>query len=516
MAFIRYKTTKKGRKYAMEVESYWDKEKKQPRQRVVRYLGTVTEEGIKRRRPQAIPRMALDYGDVKVLENFAEHLKLKQILEATIGPENAQLVLGLAMNKLIRETSYSNYHRWYEGSYIQKMLPFENPSSQNISRVLERVGLDERAIWSFFERWNNTIGISNTMMYDISTFASYSEMISFVEYGRDYQDTGLKQVNLGLVCAPDSGLPSYFKLYPGSIADVVTLGQVVDDLKYFGVKKNLYVLDRGFFSAKNIVNLLKQGDEFIIPLPAGTIQHNAIIAKHRAKAELPEHGSMLNKKVIFHIEGMTEIDGVSVKYVHYYDPERKARELENLYRRISKVEEELEGKPLIGGKPREMLVSTAGDLASCFSVSIVDGRIHLKRKKNAIARRVNKLGKMILLYNGSMDWETVLTTYRSKDRIEKMFSELKTDLSAMPLRVHKESTLKGAIFVSFIALILYSHLLRRMKEANLSQHYSADGLLLELAKIKMIEMTASKSTLSEISKKCRIILERLGINFDSA
>jgi transposase len=516
MTFIRHKKDKKGRKYAMEVESYWDKEKKQPRQRVIRYLGTVTEDGIKQRKPRQSPRRALDYGDCRVLNHIAEELHLMPVLENTFGLETARLIISLAMNKLIRETSYSNFHKWYEGSYLQHMAPVADPSSQGISRELERLGLDERATWRFFERWNTNLGVSPMMMYDISTFAAYSEMISLLEYGRDYQETGLKQVNLGLVCAADSGLPTYFKIFPGSLADVVTLDHVVDDLKCFGIKDTMFVLDRGFFRGGNIKKLVENKMKFIMPLPTSYTLYKNLIAKHRLKSESPENASMLNAKVIFHIAGDTEIEGVKVKYVHYFDPERKTREIENLYRRIQQVEEKINGTEFKGQSREQIFKDVPKDLISCFKMRIIDGLVHLERKKNAIARKANRKGKMILLFKGDLDWENLLITYRSRDRIEKMFSELKTDLSALPLRVHKESTLKGSMLISFVALILHSQLLRMMKESKLSANYSSDGLLLELSKIKMIEMTDGKLVLTEITKKCRTILERLGIKIDSA
>lgn len=50
--------------------------------------------------------------------------------------------------------------------------------------------------------------------------------------------------NLGLVLSLHRHLPLYFKLFPGSINDVVTLKNLVAEVKAFGITKSLFILDR--------------------------------------------------------------------------------------------------------------------------------------------------------------------------------------------------------------------------------------------------------------------------------
>ncbi len=107
--------------------------------------------------------------------------------------------------------------------------------------------------------------------------------------------------------------------------------------------------------------------------------------------------------------------------------------------------------------------------------------------------------------------EECLTVYRERDAVEKAFCSMKTDLQVMPLKVRTEATLKGYLFITFLSLILRMRLLKRMKDTGLLEHYTLEGLLLELAKIKRIRLANGEVITTEISKRQRTILETRGV-----
>ena len=67
-------------------------------------------------------------------------------------------------------------------------------------------------------------------------------------------------------------------------------------------------------------------------------------------------------------------------------------------------------------------------------------------RKNAISQAVNKMGKFILLHQGTFSWDECLALYRSNDVVEKGFDvrmilklcftpEDKQQLEGLPLRL---------------------------------------------------------------------------------
>ncbi|MDF0590815.1 IS1634 family transposase, partial [Methanotrichaceae archaeon Mx] len=71
------------------------------------------------------------------------------------------------------------------------------------------------------------------------------------------------------------------------------------------------------------------------------------------------------------------------------------------------------------------------------------------------------------------------------------------------------STLRGYLFIAFIALILRMKLMRMMIDAELNKRYSVEGLLTELEKIKIMILPNGEKMTTEISKKQREILDAL-------
>jgi transposase len=130
---------------------------------------------------------------------------------------------------------------------------------------------------------------------------------------------------------------------------------------------------------------------------------------------------------------------------------------------------------------------------------------------NAISQAVNRFGKTILLSSSKRNWDEVLALYRERDEVEKKFDDLKNELEVMPLRVQKVETLQGLLFIFFISLILRAILLRRAREAKLLDKSSVEEILMELSKLRAVKV-GGKWRLTEVSKKQRMILEKMEIN----
>ena len=52
--------------------------------------------------------------------------------------------------------------------------------------------------------------------------------------------------------------------------------------------------------------------------------------------------------------------------------------------------------------------------------------------------------------------------------MEKAFSYSKDDLSLLPLRVHREESLRGYLFITFLSLIVYMEIQKRLESVELS------------------------------------------------
>ena len=130
-------------------------------------------------------------------------------------------------------------------------------------------------------------------------------------------------------------------------------------------------------------------------------------------------------------------------------------------------------------------------------------------RNNAISDAGNRMGRFLLVYSGGYTPLECLSIYRNRDNIEKAFRMLKTDLDIFPMRIRKESTTRGMLFIFFILLIIRSTLIREMISSDLMKRYSLEKKPLELEKLHVVEDVSSKLTELERTRKQKDILEAL-------
>jgi transposase len=77
------------------------------------------------------------------------------------------------------------------------------------------------------------------------------------------------------------------------------------------------------------------------------------------------------------------------------------------------------------------------------------------------------------------------------------------------MRIRKESTTRGMLFIFFISLIIRSTLIRGVISSDLVKRYSLEKMLLELEKLHVVEDVSSRITELERTRKQKDILEAL-------
>jgi transposase len=146
-----------------------------------------------------------------------------------------------------------------------------------------------------------------------------------------------------------------------------------------------------------------------------------------------------------------------------------------------------------------------------FDLKVIDNRFEVAIKQNAVAQRMNKMGKYILFYSGDFDWMKCLSVYRERDEIEKSFKALKNEIDILPLNTHSEKTTRGFIFIAFLSLIIRTRLINMMREAKLLDKYSVELLLLQVEKLRKITLEDGQIFVTEMTKKHRELLHALNL-----
>ena len=73
-----------------------------------------------------------------------------------------------------------------------------------------------------------------------------------MKYRKNKENDDLPQINLAMLCGKESKLPVYYRKLSGNIPDVKTIENLLKDIDFLEIDKLTLVMNRGFYSVKNI------------------------------------------------------------------------------------------------------------------------------------------------------------------------------------------------------------------------------------------------------------------------
>jgi transposase len=459
MASRTYHHNKKtGVTYVYSVESYWDKEKKAPRNRQVCLgkLNKETGEIIPSQRKQkvaeraaAAPGIAASArvaGPCLLLDRLAEQTGLASLLRRCF-PDLHEEMLSLVYFIVQKGLPLSRSETWSSGH----LHPFGDAmASQRVSELLQMISETDRQ--KFLSLWLEKMTEHDYLCYDITSVSSYARGNEYILYGYNRDGEPLPQLNLAMLFGQKSQLPAYYRRMPGNISDVATLKTTMKAMDFLGAKAGMhFILDRGFYSEANIDEMLTRRHHFTMAIPSGRKWVEAAIDRHYETIASPEHYQQINETEALYV--VTELrkwgEDNRRTYLHiYYNAHRAAEEFDRFTRELLMYKRELEsGKRVETHEEhynRFFVVKETPKRG--LRVSFNDTEIQKHRKRYA--------GFFCILSTSIKDPMEALRIYRAKDAVENSFDDLKNQLDMKRLRVHTAAAMDNRIFLQFLALVL--------------------------------------------------------------
>jgi transposase len=285
-----------GNIYRYEIESYWDKDKKQPRQRS-KYLGP-KEKAITKKIKKALGlSVSKCYGNIFLLEEISKAIGLYDVLKGCY-PDHYKEILLHSFYEIIGESKNYLFHHFQDEHHFEDV---KTMYSSDVSKLHSLLGSDEQSKYAFTEKWIEKINPQHGIYYDITSFSSYATNNEYVEWGYNRDKENLPQINLGMVCCQKSGLPFFYNIFPGSIVDVKTIKNFIKHLVIYKLQDLFLILDKGFFSVSNICELMESDRNLslIIPLPFSLNLTKELIKKN-IDIKNPQNMFQYNEEILFH------------------------------------------------------------------------------------------------------------------------------------------------------------------------------------------------------------------------
>jgi len=284
----------------------------------------------------------------------------------------------------------------------------------------------------------------------------------------------LHQMVVGAVLDGE-GRPICCELWPGNTADVKTLIPIVDRLwRRFHIRQVCIVADRGMISQATLDDLEQQGWPYIVG------------ARMRKQAEVRDE--VLADRGRFRVvhaarEQSTDPAPLKVKevwvgdrrYVVCVNPEQVEHDRRQRGEIVAALRAQLRqgDKSLVGNKGYRRYLKVEGD--SHFAID-----------EAKLAEEARYDGTWVLRTNTKLATAEVALQYKKLWMVEQWFRSCKSLLETRPIYHHRDETIRGHVFCSFLALVLRQELQARL--AARGQHFEWADIVRDLERVQYVEV----------------------------
>lgn len=271
-----------------------------------------------------------------------------------------------------------------------------------------------------------------------------------------------KQMVIGVIL-DEQGRPICCELWPGNTTDVKTLIPIVDRLRgKFNIDRICIVADRGMISKETVAELRKavRSVSYILGVRMRAVKQvrETVLADKqpfetvyglRKKSKDP---SPLKVKEV--VVGKT-------RYIVCHNEEQASKDAADRTAIVESLKDKLKGpdKALVGNKGyRKYLRTSAGK------------RFELDTEKIESETRYD--GKWVLQTDLKASAKEVALRYKDLWMVEAFFRSLKSIMENRPIYHKCDETIRGHVFCSFLALVLFQELQLRLAERGWSAEWA--------------------------------------------
>jgi hypothetical protein len=371
--------------------------------------------------------MILDFGREFI---FSNALEIEGILKVftSILPREADTLLSLVLHKMLCNEANSYAEDFWRTSYCRIVYPKARLASQRISEFLKNIG-DEAVIRNFFSTYLKHIsskagtshhsvlidstGLPNDCKMSITATNVHNGVIS-------------NEVRLILLMDRKTGYPLYFRYVKGTIVDVNTLKETIEEVQEYGIDVDHCIMDAGYYCEDNIKELNAASIPYVIRLRGGNDIYDKLVEEHVPELDTPGNAVVYGKRVVF-------IKCVLINNFH--------------------------------GKDAFAYVSIDQEVQAQERAQIIIKASNCKFDTEKTKQYRNS-GVFIIVSKIKVDVKEILPLYYTRQAIEQVFDFSKNYANILPLRTHAEATFRGHLLISFMATVAIMTIDRLFLNAN--------------------------------------------------
>lgn len=208
----------------------------------------------------------LEYGQYALIKTVAESV-LSSLKKSFPEDRACQIFVYACLLYANGFVHLDQIHHYYEQSWLSqeyKSIPFKMGKTA-LGTLLDDLGRRTTRVVDYENA--AVIDSSSAIAIDGHAIRSCSDENDLGEAGYKFKCLKEDQVNLLMGYDINTGVPLFARMFRGACNDKATIEDIADLLEFSGI---LFVIDRGFYSAKNLELLSANDNTYIIPVPSNT------------------------------------------------------------------------------------------------------------------------------------------------------------------------------------------------------------------------------------------------------
>ena len=202
----------------------------------------------------------LDYGEYAI--TYVNSKEILSLLNECFNPQDAALIYVVSLIHFLHGFTYiKNFRTFYEMSVLSLIFPSLKLGSDSIANLYEMLGRRQNGV---LKMENKLIeNSSKQIAIDGHVIGCCSSDNDLAEKGYKFKKLGELQINLLMAYDINTKTPLISRIFEGASVDKVSVQHFLGETE---MKNMLFIVDRGFYTADNIVAFSSNGNAYIIPL----------------------------------------------------------------------------------------------------------------------------------------------------------------------------------------------------------------------------------------------------------
>jgi transposase len=501
---------------------------------------------------------AWDWGPMLAARTMWSELGLDTMLDQLARPDRSAAVrlsdraLVLVANRLAAPSSEHALAQWLENDFVcdcrgrRFVAAWRDEAERKASRtprvrvearqlqqwyrtldqLIERKALIEHALYL---RLRDLFSLQVDMVfYDLTS--TYFEgkgppQIGANGHSRDGKPRN-PQVLVGLVMV--DGWPIAHHVFEGNRRDAMTVSDVVTDLEQrFGLKRIVFVGDRGMVTSQNLDDLRGSGHGYIV---GRNRRRSGEVFDYIQRATGPwiecpvgitaREKSTAPKTLVQEVT--SNEPGVRVFVVHSeerlaFERSQRIKSMDRVRTRLEKLERrvtngKLKAAEKIGAAAAKILARNHGH--RYYGWSYEDDAFRFFEHPVHFIREQAYEGKYVIqTEEPNLSADDAVRFYKELSEVERAFANLKDVLDMRPIYHRTDGRVQAHIFVAALAFLLHRAIEKKLKTARLD--LSATEALIALRSVRVVDIdlgdSTNKRSVTRGTQRAAAVLRALGI-----